>query len=273
MKLKAIFSAVLLILLSATSGYAQFSHHYYGGGMSDYDRSVRGGYQKYMQRGTIGYHMRFSSAELTAHYRDGLSGVPTIFRHIDTTVTLKIKSQGSWGAFDESYIPLVSLDENSVMGLDVGAFGEFLKFKVGEFAPVPGEAEVTDDMQGIAGGFLIGVDYRVGGDAVLDKSKRGMFNVGAGFSPSFMALRYAPLNEVIPPMQFKMIPYLKAEAGFFLGIAFKVRAEMMFGKMTYFDVTGKDEDSQMDISMKGKITGFRLSLGLMPYSWHWGEDD
>jgi hypothetical protein len=273
MKLKAIFSAVLLILLSATSGYAQFSHHYYGGGMSDYDRSVKGGYQKYMQRSTLGYYIRFANAELTAHYRDGLNGKPSFFRHVDTTTTLKLKSVGSWGAFEESYIPIAGLDENSVMGLDLGAFGEFTTFKAGGFAPIPGEAAFTDDVNAITIGLLIGIDYRVGGDAVLDKSKRGMFNIGAGFSPSAMALSYNPLNEVVPPMQFKMIPYLKAEVGFFLGIGFKLRGEMLFGKMNYFDVTGKDEDSQLDISMKSKITGFRLSLGLMPYSWHWGEDD
>jgi hypothetical protein len=261
---------VLLLLASSFSSFAQFGAHTYSyrsyGSLGEVGKRM-------WQRSTYGYFVRFSNLNFTAHYKDGISGAPSLYRHVDTTITKKVKSDldGSWGAYGETFIPIAHIDEESIFAFHYGVYCEFFKFKVGDMTMVPGEDPVTGDLTGFAGGLNLGFDYRIGGDALLDKHTRTMFNIGAGISPGMYGSDYAP----IPGGEnggFTVQPYLKAEAGFFLGIAFKVRADLLLGKGKYFNASGEDGDTRLDVTATSPIRGIRLGLAIMPYSWDWDGD-
>lgn len=271
MKFTSLVVVILLAVASSISSYAQgvFFQHY-----PSYADAKARGFQKMWQRNTVGYSLRFASAKFSMRYKDGTSGAPSLYRHIDTSTekTVHTELSGSWGCYSEQFAPIAMLDDQGILAFSYGGYVDFFKFKIGEVGLIQGGKPATDDAQGMAGGFLLGLDYRVGGDAFLDKSRRGMFNIGAGISPSFLLTRYNPAYFTDERMRLKMIPYIKAEVGFFLGIAFKLRGDMLFGKAVYVDSIDEGEDDRTEISMKGDMYGFRLSLAIMPYSWDWGSD-
>lgn len=270
MRLSTIVPAFLLLLAGSFSSYAQFTGTHFTHYRSYSSLSDIG--KKMSQRSTWGYYLRFSTITFTAHYKDNISGEPSLYKQIDTTIEKKVKSDlaGSWGAYAEEFAPIAHLDDESILAFHYGGFCDFFKFKIGDMTMVPGEAPVNGELAGITGGLNIGLDYRIGGDALLDKERRTMFNIGAGLSPSFTIAEYKP--EMIGGGGFALQPYLKAEAGFFLGIAFKVRADLLLGKAKYLEASSEGINDRLDVTATSPIRGIRLGLAIMPYSWDWDGD-
>ncbi len=271
MRLGRVIPVLCLLLAGSFSSDAQFGGQRYTFSYAD---AKAGGFYKMFQRYTVGVSLRSASADFSVHYKENISGAPSLYKSLDTSMekTVSTIPDKSAGLFLEGFSPIAQLDEQSILAISYGGYVDFFQFKIGDANVIPGDGAVTKDVTGNIGAVLIGLDYRIGGDAFLDKSRRGMFNIGAGISPSFMSVTYEPLHDQDPGTKFKMIPYIKAEAGFFLGIAFKVRGEMMFGKPVYLNTTSEANDTRLDVRMKGGMYGFRLSLALMPYSWDWGSE-
>jgi hypothetical protein len=270
MTLRALVPA--LLLLCSFSSYAQmggphFVHHYRDyGSLSDAGKRL-------WQRTTSGFYLRFSSLKFSAHYKDGTSGVPSLKRHVDTTVEQTIQSDpdGTFGFFSETFVPIVRMEDESMIAFDFGGFCEFFKFKVANIALAPGETPRSNDLVGFSGGLNLGLDYRIGADALLDKQTRTMFNIGAGISPGFFAAEYGAMPGE-GAGGFSLQPYVKAEVGFFLGLAFKLRGDLLLGKARYIDAISEGEDDLLEVKATGAIRGARLGLGIMFYSWDWDGD-
>jgi hypothetical protein len=112
----------------------------------------------------------------------------------------------------------------------------------------------------------IGIDYKYGCDAIMNKGEKLCASFGAGIFPSMDATIYHGTND----LKFHARPYLKAEAGLFAGICMKLRLTYIMGNVAYFDY-GKDDPGNVEHGTFKSTGTAVLSLILMPMSWKFGS--
>ena len=117
-------------------------------------------------------------------------------------------------------------------------------------------------------GLPIGIDYKLGCDAVGDRSKRLTGSFGAGVFPEMLLTSYLDQGK----SSFKVQPYIKGEVGIFLGICMKLRGTYTMGKVNYVDYSSDKGYWNTNAILKGK-SSFTISLVLMPASLKWKKDE
>jgi hypothetical protein len=132
----------------------------------------------------------------------------------------------------------------------------------------------------MVGGLPISIDFKTGGEAISCKQRRAMFTVGVGVQPSMIQLKEDGQDEIgnKPPGKIKvndpaasysrirMASFVKVEAGFFAGIAFKLRYVAYFGEMGMIKESVKDSDFRVKAS---GTFGSTISIIIMPFSMGW----
>jgi|GEM_PF-1245587 len=223
---------------------------------------------KSWQRYDIGYSFVFGSAHYTDHYI-AVDGNGDLF---DTTFRKTLVAKPIYGLMFNTYFPLASMGDNGVLAIGLGIRANLYKWNTGDVS-LGSNYTYNYDYLTMDMGVPISIDMKWGCDAMLDKSTRTCFTIGVGGQPTYFAtgvpsginadgsVALAGSNVV------KITPFVKAEAGFFAGICFKVRAIYNFANIKYLDMTGDNEQ----ISLKG-TSNFNLSIVLMPFSWDWGKE-
>ncbi|MBS1688973.1 MAG: hypothetical protein JSS96_09630 [Bacteroidetes bacterium] len=223
---------------------------------------------KSYQRYDIGFSFAFASAD----YKDHYTTVDMNGDLFDTTLRRKLVAKPVYGLSFSTYFPVAGMGENSILAIAVGVRGNVYKWNTGNVVLGPNYTYnydyLTMDM-----GVPISVDMKWGCDAMLDKSTRTCFTIGIGGQPTYL-MTGTPTGintdgsvSLAGSNVFKVQPFIKAEAGFFAGICFKVRAMYNFANIKYLDMSGDNEQ----ISLQG-TSNFNLSIVLMPFSWDWGKE-
>ena len=122
-------------------------------------------------------------------------------------------------------------------------------------------------------GVPIGIDYKIGTDAICTKKRRFGCTFGAGIFPTYNATAMLGVDNAGVGIGYGVSPYLKAEAAVFGGLCFKFRALYSFGGEPYIDQTKND---LAFTSGPFKVTGksnLMLSFIIMPFAWHWKEKE
>lgn len=232
------------------------------------ERKENGQSVKSWQRYDIGYSFTFASATYTDHY----TSVDMNGDLFDTTFTKKLVAKPIYGAMFSTYFPIAGMGENSILAIGLGIRANVYKWSTGDVA-LGSNYTYNYDYLTMDMGVPISVDMKWGCDAMLDKSNRTCFTLGIGGQPTYImtgvptAVNADGSVSLAGSSVFKVQPFIKAEAGFFAGICFKVRAMYNFANIKYLDMTGNDEQ----ISLKG-TSNFNLSIVLMPFSWDWGKE-
>jgi hypothetical protein len=118
----------------------------------------------------------------------------------------------------------------------------------------------------------IGIDWKVGNDAI--KSKRLAFglSLGAGVAPQFNITGVSSVSTTYESTYgWGFTPYAKIDWSIFAGLCWKIRAMYQIGKVNILDVNGKvvgANDGTFTISSTNAIS---LSLLVMPFSGRWSE--
>jgi len=118
----------------------------------------------------------------------------------------------------------------------------------------------------------IGVDYKIGTDAVCSKKVRFGVTFGAGVMPSFNETVMINVNGAGGGLVTSVNPFVKAEVAVFGGLCFKLRALYSFGNVPYID---QNKDILAVTSGPFTVTGtsnLTLSFIIMPFAWHWKEE-
>lgn len=182
---------------------------------------------------------------------------------------------GSSMYFEDNYFFLLSgLGEKSTLTLTYGGFAGLMNLVAD---PVTLEDDVTYKLElpAMVGGIPLSLDYKYGGEATLNKHDKTLFTLGLGVAPGF----YMNYND-LTPMPFRAVPFVKAELGFFCGLAFKLKASTFLARgnylnyVEYYRLSDDDvaaPDRELEVRSKGSL-GYSLTLMVMPFSFDWSKD-
>lgn len=215
----------------------------------------------------VGYTYPIGTAEFSYKARkyDESTGMLS-----DTSFSKKLTSSVGFGGFVGYYFPLMHLGEKSKLALSFSFMYNAYIWE-GNFFNYSMLSDTLTDDNFIHGGTIeyglpIGFDYKWGSDAIFSKSERLCYSFGAGVYPTMNLTIYRDAGG----LKLNARPYIRAEAGFFAGICFKLRVTYMAGKLDYISNTinqpGNFEEA------KFTSTGTTMfSLVLMPMSWKFSK--
>lgn len=233
---------------------------------------------KGFQRFQIGYSFPMTTATYTEH---SLMYNEYSEENIDTTFSRNVKSKGGFGITLGHYFPISKLSDKSSLNIGVDFLYNFLVWdaemvNMEDYDYTTGEynnygSNYVISAATVHWGLPVGIDYKYGGEATLNRSNRMSLTLGTGFYPSMNLTVF----ETNAGAKFKLQPYLKAEVGIFAGINFKVRALYSFGKLDYISYSETDNgdtysyESSASLISKSCLT---LSIMVMPGSFKWGKE-
>lgn len=270
---KCLFAlSVVMSFLHPDNTYAQFSdHNAWAQWKMNENAMMRGGFMNvdpYKSRfNEIGIIAGIGAPTCKAYYyiSDNKGGVR------EKSVTAKAKMSMNYGLSIGSGIQLAKLSDNKSLALNIAATFIYSKASISnnELA-IKNGTDFKEEVELFRSGLPISVDYKSGAEAASDKYLKSMFAMGAGIAPRFVSDEFTG-GYAIP----SMAPFLKVEAGYFLGVAFKIRAMYYFGEQVWYDSYFSDAISNdalpnywatYKLYSKGE---FQLSLIVMPYSDSW----
>lgn len=265
------FLLCLVITVYAIPGYGQYGNHYHyrpARAYSSYDSKGK----KWLKRQFIAVHLPSMNLELDSKYMTGASGSYGTGPAIDTAIFLNKKSSSSFGVSSGSFFPIARWNEKDMLAIEWSVAFMWYQFKYGKvyYSPVD---YITDNASFLNVSMPIGLVYKNGGEVSLDPKNKVLFSFGGGFEPTFILGGYNSAGGA----SFKIRPYLMAELGMFFGIAAKIRATYYPGSVVMIndagehDMTGGSGNGQFSVYATG-TNNFVLSLAILPYSFHWGDD-
>ena len=229
---------------------------------------------KGVQRFQIGYYFPMTKAVYTerALTQTGLD---------DDEVSNTVRTKGGFGITLGHFFPVAKIGQKSSLNISLDFLYNLMVWDAkmigeSEYDYTTGEYSTGDDL-GISAatvhwGLPVGVDFKTGGEAILDRGSRLSLTMGTGIYPSMNVTAF----ESNAGIKMKIQPYLKAEVGMFAGINWKVRALYAFGKLDYINFSttssGVGYAYESTASLVSMST-FTLSLMVMPGSFKWGRNE
>lgn len=170
-------------------------------------------------------------------------------------------------------IHLTRLGERSALGLNINMQYTLTRLTLSSDAfkikdVIPFNEELDYSMSSIP----ISLDYKTGAEAVSDRYLRSSFAFGAGIAPRFVAVSHLGGEAAA-----SVSPFLKVEAGYFVGLGFKLRMLYFVGKQTwdkgYLDspVAPNAQIGYGGSYILSSTGEFLVSLIVMPYSRAWTD--
>jgi len=268
--MKNIYLLTLFLANVATADGQFGSYHYY-------HQARTKGEKKFEQRTYIGISMPVMKMNMLSQYQDPASG--NISSSLFSVGSGGLGLSKAWGFMGGSCAKLVTIDETSMIALDIAAAAEIYNYHIGYAAFDSNNYKLTytytsgdanQDLFCLVMRMPISVMYKIGNEVSCAMSNQPMFSAGAGLAPSFIESSYANESGV----GFKLAPFVTAELGMWFA---KLRACYYFGNYTYIQATGDymytfnaPGDMLATASSRGS---FVLSLLFLPYAAKWGGDN
>lgn len=267
MRLKTLFTTITF-LVTVTLTSQTFAQQFWGNDrLYDYYLSKGNTDGHAIQRFTVGVGKHYLKSNVDLAYRNFLQDGTTF----DTSATTRVRLTKGYCGSIGTFFPIYLVSDNSMitfnaelyaafgtLTLDSTIFGEGVKF----------EKEYLYYMVGLP----LSIEYKTGADIPLSKKGSNMFSLGVGMN--FCKTNYVGDNG---PFPITFAPFVKAEFGFILGVAMKVRGVAYFGSAYVADdrqyYVGMDESGNklndyVDVSAQIN-NGYSLSLIVMPFTYKW----
>lgn len=231
---------------------------------------------KALQRFQIGYSFIMTSATYTEHsyiYDDYGNN------NIDTSFSKNSRTKGGFGATLGTYFPIARMGEQSSLNIDLDYMYNLMIWdadmvNLSGYDETQGEYTYSTSYNISAAtiqmALPIGISYKTGPEATLDRSSKISLSLGTGVYPSLNLTAF----ESNAGVKLKLQPYLKAELGIFAGINWKVRALYSFGKIDYIgfnnNLKGDTYAYESSASLISKSC-FSISVMVMPFSFGYSK--
>ena len=247
--LRKLLLAATASLLAATSTFAQY-------GIPRGPKCLEVGYT---------YGIAYGEFKYSLHSFNESTGIAS-----DTSYTNNVTSKLGFGGFVGYYFPVAKLGPQNRLAITLSYMYNAYLWEGEAFAVSSSSRYGTTSIGSgtVEMALPVGADYKIGCDALFDKTKRSCFSFGTGVYPSFGVTVFQGNGG----FQFHARPFLKAEAGFFAGICFKARVIYIPGGMDYFNIEDNRSGYYESSVFKSKGT-LNLSLVIMPMSWKWGRSE
>ncbi len=191
---------------------------------------------------------------------------------IDTTVQTNARLGKSITAYLGVSVPLAMLNSKSMLCLDIEGnilMGEITHDTI-NIPLIYKDNPVQENMPFMMMSAPISFNYKFGGDASLSKDNRTMLSAGAGIAASYTTITGIAEGYTADPI-INAVPFVKAEVGFLMGVAVKIRGTAYMGNYNFIDYKAKDLGSASGVISKnysGRM-GYNLSVIIMPLSFTW----
>lgn len=238
---------------------------------------IKQGYanQSYLPHSLHRVQFGISTVGAVAHYeadlaeRDGIN----IKQHYHEGPTI---SKGGLGVTAGTFYRLVKMGKRAAIAFDVNAMYNVINWNgigQGEYSDKEWYNKAVTKQIAVP----LGLSLKFGSDARLEKNHRFCLSAGGGLFPSANITRLvsdAPKKEQLKFVNFAATPYIMGEAGFFLGLCFKVRVMSTFGNYRLAkDAFGWQEQTygynNFDMNSKSSLI---VSLLVMPFSYDWPDN-
>ncbi|OSZ78069.1 hypothetical protein CAP35_07335 [Chitinophagaceae bacterium IBVUCB1] len=233
----------------------------------EYNNQKEKGRYPLWQRISLGYgrHFMFDKAEFT--YRSVTN------QFFSTSASLR--TSGSMALSLDAYFPVARFSKRSCFAISAGV--SYINAMLTHDTVFVGPTVLQKDLETAFISVPIGIDFKMGGDAVQSKEYKTMFTAGVGILPTYIqSTGFESEGSKSIDQETKILSYLKVEAGFFAGIAFKLRGMAYFGNLILADrqETIIKEGTQDQILGYRRTTssgpmGYTISLIIMPGSAGW----
>jgi hypothetical protein len=266
MRINKAFGLVILALFVCSTAFAQINRQ--AGFQTDFSRSKKNKTKgAIFKRLSVGYgqHFAYNTVNTTYQYSNTL----------DTNFNVGVRAKKSMSGYINTYIKVANVSPRSVISLDLGftytgftfQHDSMTLFTYNKDSLRYERSDYREEYPVTIMSVPISVDFRTGGEATLSKEHRTSFAGGIGVAPSFVTV------ETNEESQVKMIPFIKAEAGFFLGIEFKLRGMMYLGQANYLDNKVADGAGVVGTTARKSSGGYggTISLAIMPFSMKWDK--
>lgn len=117
----------------------------------------------------------------------------------------------------------------------------------------------------------VGIDYKVGNDAILTKRLPLGVSFGVGVVPQIMQTKLNEVSAFKPQWGYSCLPYAKFDVSVFTGFCWKIRLMYSMGQINLLDVNHKIDgynDGMLTLSSKSQLMA---SFIIMPFSGGWRE--
>lgn len=260
-------SLVLLLLISANMCHAQR----YGYGNSSYGFGNFWNMDPYKSRF---YEIGFASGVVRPSFEVSYLTVDSKGRQSEKKAYGNSRMKYNLGIVSTGSFQLAKLSSKSALALNVGGQATFAALSfTDKDLNIKGGSPFTFDWNVYNITFPFSLDIKVGAEGASDRSLKSMYTFGAG--AALRTFIFEMGSDDVGLMQVS--PFLKVEAGYFAGIAFKLRAQYFIGSQVWseddFDfnvVENAAPDSKpfFRLSSGGDLV---FSLILMPFSRAWDE--
>lgn len=267
MRLKTLFATILFLTnISLTS--SSFAQQFWGNNrVYDYYLAKGNTEGHAIQRFTVGLGKHYLVSNVDLHYKNFLSD-GTIF---DSTTTTKARLKKAYNGSIGTFFPIYLLTDNSMITFNAELYAAFGTLSL-DSTMFGDEVKFEHDYLYYMVGVPLSIEYKTGADIPLSKKGSNMFSLGVGMN--FCKTNYVGSNG---PFPITFAPFVKAEFGFIMGVAMKIRGVAYFGsafvandRQSYIgkDENGNNYNDYVDVTAQIN-NGYSLSLIVMPFTYKW----
>jgi hypothetical protein len=193
----------------------------------------------------------------------------------DSTLKRRTLSNPGYGGTIGTTIPIAATGHISLFAFSINIMGNMYSWsdvnRVYQVDGVYKQALTPVDATTLQIALPLGIDWKIGSDAICTKRLIMGWGVGGGIMPNYNMSTATNLKDIGSQATFGVIPYVKSELAFALGICFKVRAMYSWGDVELLNAQKKYPgftDGPFKITNNSNL---QFSLIIMPFSKRWRE--
>lgn len=195
----------------------------------------------------------------------------------DSTLKRSIASEPGFGGLIGVNVPFASLGHVSVLALTLGfSYNQYSWKEINKAYNLDGSYKSLPHILNAKTtqiGMPVGIDYKIGCDAINSKRMLLGATLGVGAIPHFNSTSLDSVSKALGPQQsIGVNPYAKAEVSFFIGICVKFRAMYSMGNVELMNM-GINAVAPYTHGPFKLTTNSQTSFSfiIMPFSYKWRE--
>ncbi len=207
-------------------------------------------------------------------------GFNNFYTH-DETIKRDIKADNGYGGFFGVQVPVAATGHISVWAISIRGMFNYMNWSDlnkaynldGTFKDMPNQMSMTTKQFAVP----IGIDWKIGSDAIASRRLKMGLDLGAGIYPHMNVSSIDTAHVSFPPQSnFGLYPYFNADLSFFAKVCFKVRAMYTWGNCELINSSNTTYNYGLAPFTDGpfKVTSHNhlmVSLVIMPFSYKWRE--